>query len=125
MTLFDHFVFNIFQYYKPKYKNSANTISIVYITFLQGTLLLLLGVFFSIFFKQMNVGMMSPIKAWILFGIAIVFLYFKNWMSYSGKKRRVLNAKSVKKKAQHYNIWTLWMLPIGCIVLSILLLQKF
>ena len=53
MTLFDHFVFNIFQYYKPKYKSKANRIAILYITFLQMTLVLLLGVFFSIFFRQM------------------------------------------------------------------------
>lgn len=125
MTLFDHFVFNIFQYYKPKYKAKANVISIVYVTFLQASLVLLLGVFFSIFFSQMNVDTMSSTKAWTLFGIAIVVIYFKNWMSYSGRKRRVLNAKSTKKKAQNYNVWTLWLLPFGCIILSILLLQKF
>lgn len=125
MNLFDHFVFNIFQYYKLKYKSKANSISIIYITFLQGSLLLLLGVFFSIFFSQMNVDTMSSKKAWTLFGLTIIALYFKNWMSYSGRKRRVLNAKSTKKKAQIYNIWTLWLLPFGCITLAILLLQKF
>ncbi|PTM10312.1 MAG: hypothetical protein DA407_03915 [Bacteroidetes bacterium] len=125
MNLFDHFVFNIFQHYKPKYKSKANSISIIYITFLQGSILLLLGVFFSVFFSQMNVDMMSSKKAWTLFGLAIIALYFKNWMSYSGRKRRVLNAKSTKKKAQIYNIWTLWVLPFGCIALAILLLQKF
>ena len=125
MTLFDHFVFNIFQYYKPKYKNKANTISIVYITFLQLSLLLLLGVFFSIFFNQMNVDTMSSNKAWTLFGFAMIVLYFLNWMNYSGRKRRVLNAKSTKNKAKSYNIFTLWLLPLGFITLAVLLLQKF
>lgn len=125
MTLFDHFVFNIFQYYKPKYKKKANAISLFYITFLQSSLVFLLGVFFSIFFNQMNVNTMSSIKAWTLFCITVVVLYFMNWMNYGGRKRRVLNAKSIKKKAQHYNIWILWILPFGCIALSILLLQKF
>jgi len=125
MTLFDHFVFNVFQYYKPKYKSKANSISIIYITFLQSSLLLLLGVFFSVFFEQMNVSTMSSTKAWTLFVIAILILYFKNWMNYSGRKRRVLNAKSTKKKAQNFSIWTLWILPFGCITLAILLLQKF
>ena len=125
MTLFDHFVFNMFQYYKPKFKAKANVISLVYITFLQASLVLLLGVFFSIFLSQMNVDTMSSTKAWSLFVIAIVILYFKNWMSYSGRKRRVLNAKFTKKKAQNYSIWILWLLPFGCIILSILLLQKF
>ena len=125
MTLFDHFVFNIFQYYKPKYKAKANSISIVYITFFQASLLLLLGVFFSIFFRQMNVDIMSSKKAWTLLGLAIIVLYFINWMSYSGRKRRVLNAKSTKNKAQSYSIWVLWLLPVGCILLSLLLLQRF
>jgi len=125
MTLFDHFVFNIFQYYKPKYKKKANVISFIYITFLQASLVLLLAVFLSVFFDQMNVSTMSSSKAWTLFVIVIVVLYFMNWMNYGGRKRRVLNAKSIKKKAQHYNIWILWLLPFGCIALSILLLQKF
>lgn len=125
MTLFDHFVFNMFQYYKPKYKAKANSISIAYITLLHASLLLLLGVFFSVFLRQMNVDMMSAKKAWTLFSLIIMALYFYNWMSYSGRKRRVLNAKSTKKKAQQYNIWVLWILPFACIFLSIVLLQRF
>jgi len=115
----------MFKYYKPKFKDKAKVISLVYIHFLQASLVLLLGVFFSIFLSQMNVDTMSSTKAWSLFVIAIVILYFKNWMSYSGRKRRVLNAKFTKKKAQNYSIWILWLLPFGCIILSILLLQKF
>ena len=125
MTLFDHFVFNIFQHYKSKYKQRSNTIAILYITFLQSSLVLLLGVFFSIFFNQMHVNTIPSTKAWMLFVIMIAVLYFKNWMFYSGKKRRVLNAKSTKKKAQNFSIRILWLLPFGCIALSILLLQKF
>jgi hypothetical protein len=125
MTLFDHFVFNIFQYYKSKYKAKANIISIWYITFLQLSLLLLLGVFFSIFFNQMNVDTMSSNKAWSLFAIVVVALYFKNWLNYSGKKRRILNANSTKNKAKNFSVFSLWLLPIACIALAVLLLKKF
>jgi len=125
MTLFDHFVFNIFQYYKPKYKSKANRIAILYITFLQMTLVLLLGVFFSIFFRQMHLDIISATKSWTLFVLLVFILYFKNWMFYSGKKRRVLNAKLTKKRAQKYSIFTLWFLPFGCIALALLLSQKF
>ncbi|MEZ4797108.1 MAG: hypothetical protein R2785_08055 [Flavobacteriaceae bacterium] len=125
MTLFDHFVLNIFQHYKIKYKAKANIISIVYITFLQSSIVLLLGAFFSIFFKQMNVDTMSSNKAWTLFGITAIALYFLNWMNYSSRKRHVLNAKSTKKKAKNFGIITLWLLPFGCIALTILLLQNF
>jgi hypothetical protein len=86
---------------------------------------LLLGVFFAVFLNQMHVETMSSSKGWTLFVMAIFVLYFKNWMNYSGKKRRILNAKSTIKKTQNYNIWLLWLLPFGCIALSIILLQKF
>jgi hypothetical protein len=73
----------------------------------------------------MNVETMPSNKAWTLFVIAIVILYFMNWLNYSGRKRRVLNAKSTKMKAKNFSVFTLWLLPFGCIGLAILLLQKF
>lgn len=125
MTLFDHFVFNVFQYYRPRFKSKANQISILYVTFLQSSLMLLFGVFFSLFFKQMHIKMISSSKGWMLYFISIFVLYFTNWMSYTGKKRRILNANSTKSKAQNFSIWGLWILPLGCIALAIILLQNF
>ncbi len=125
MTIFDQLAISIFNHYKPRLKRKANTITVFYITLLQGSILLLLGVFFSEFFNQMKVNTMSSSNAWTLFVIAVVIIYFKNWMVYSGKRRLVLNAKSNKKKHTSYNVWVLWLLPFGCIALSILLLNKF
>ena len=124
MTTFDQFVISIFNYYKPRFKSKANTIAVFYISVLQSSILLLLGVFFAAFFRQMKVDTMSSLKAWTLFIMVSFFIYFKNWMMYSGKKRRVLNAKQTKRKSQQHNIWVLWLIPIGCILLSILLLTK-
>ena len=125
MTIFDQLAISIFNHYKSRLKRKANTITVFYITLLQGSILLLLGVFFSEFFNQMKVNTMSSSNAWTLFVIAVVIIYFKNWMVYSGKRRLVLNAKSNKKKHTSYNVWVLWLLPFGCIALSILLLNKF
>jgi len=124
MTIFDQFALNIFNHYKPRFKRKANAIAVFYMSLLQCSLLLLLGVFFSEFFKQMKVETMSSSNAWTLFVITSVIIYFKNWMVYSGKRRLVVNAKS-KKKYGSYNIWVLWLLPLGCIALSVLLLDKF
>jgi len=124
MTIFDQFALSIFNHYKPRFKRKANIIAVFYMSLLQSSLLLLLGIFFSEFFNQMKVETMSTSKAWTLFIITSVIIYFKNWMMYSGKRRLVVNAKS-KKKHSSYNIWVLWLLPIGCIALSILLLDKF
>ena len=125
MTIFDQFALSVFNHYKPRFKRKANTIAVFYMSLLQCSLLLLLGVFFSEFFNQMKVNTMSSSNAWTLFVIASVIIYFKNWMVYSGKRRLVLNAKSNKKKYSSYNVWVLWMLPLGCIAISILLLNKF
>lgn len=121
MSIFDQFVLSVFKFYKPRFKRKANAIAVFYITVLQASILLLLGVFFAAFFAQMHVDTMSSSKAWTLFGLAVAFIYFKNWMGYSGKKRNILNAKNTKRKSQHYSIWILWLLPLGCITLAVLL----
>ena len=123
MTVFDTMVFSMFNHYKIRFKRKANTISIFYISILQMAILLFLGVFFSIFFNQMNVETMSPNKAWVLFVIASIIIYFKNWIQYSGKKRRVLNAKSTRSKTKRFNVYVLWVLPFGIVAVSILLLK--
>ncbi|WP_283636354.1 hypothetical protein [Aquaticitalea lipolytica] len=124
MSFFDTLFFNVFNYYKnSRFKKSAINIALYYITIVQGSLLLLLGVFFSEFFNQMNVITMSSIKAWTLYVIAVVILLFKNWIQYSGKRRNILNAKQKRKSG--YSIWTLWLIPIICVFLSILMLKVF
>ena len=125
MTIFDQFALSVFNHYKARFKRKANAITVFYMSLLQCSLLLLLGVFFSEFFNQMKVNTMSSSNAWILFVIASVIIYFKNWMVYSGKRRLVLNAKSNKKKYSSYNVWVLWLVPFACIAISLMLLNKF
>ncbi|WP_460220231.1 hypothetical protein [Psychroserpens sp. MEBiC05023] len=124
MNTFDIFFFNVFQHYKPTKKKKANTIALFYISALQCSLILLSGIIISIFLDEMNTTTISSGKAWSLFVMACVFIYFKNWIQYTGKKRSILNAKRLKKhRPQHYNIWMLWFLLIGSLALSIILLQ--
>ncbi|AUP79787.1 hypothetical protein [Flavivirga eckloniae] len=113
MNLFDVLFYNIFSRYKAKYKQKANTIAITYVSVFQCSLLLLLGVFFAGFFRQMHMVTISREKAWILFALIAVFIFFKNWMQYTGKRRMMINAKMNKKKAQHYSLWLLWLLPLA------------
>jgi len=123
MTTFDIFFFSIFSYYKTRLKKKANTIAVFYISTLQIALIFLLGCFFAVFLNQIHVNTMSSSKAWTLFIITSAVIYFKNWIQYSGKKRMVLNAKTNKSKSQLYSIWLLWLLPIACIGLSIIILK--
>ena len=125
MTTFDKLFFHFFQYYKSKKSKKINEIATFYVTFLQSSLLLLLGVFFAGFFKQMNVQTMSSSKAWILFVLVVGFMYFKNWLYYGGRKRKVLNAKMLKNRKLEYNIWVLWFLPVVFLILAFVLSKAF
>lgn len=110
-------------FFKPKYKQKSNGIAIVYISVLQCALLLLLGVFLAKFFSQMNMTTMSKEKAWTLFAFTIAFVFFKNWMQYTGKRRMMIHAKMNKKVKPHYNIWLLLLLPIAILVLTYVFFQ--
>ncbi|NNC49422.1 MAG: hypothetical protein HKO01_02680 [Flaviramulus sp.] len=123
MTTFDILFFHFFQYYKTKKNKKANSIATFYVTFLQSSLLLLLGVFFAKFFRQMRMDTMSADKAWTLFVLVVIFLYFKNWMQYGGRRQKVLNAKMLKNKKLSYNIWMLWLLPLVILALTYVLFQ--
>ncbi|GAA3558214.1 hypothetical protein [Snuella lapsa] len=123
MTTFDTLFFHFFQYYKNKKNKKANSIAIFYISVLQIALVLLLGIFFAGFSRQMHMNTMSSDKAWTLFAIMGIFVYFKNWIQYSGRKRKVLNAKNLKNKKLTYNIWLLWFLPIVVLALAFVLYQ--
>ena len=124
MTVFDQLALSIFNFYKPRFKQKANAIAVFYLSLLQSSIVLVLGVFFAAFFRQMKVDTMSSSKAWTLFVIVVIIIYFKNWMSFSGKKRLRLNAKRTKQKTHQHNIWVLWLLPPACIALAFLLLTK-
>lgn len=124
MTLFDQLFFNSFNSYKNgTYKKKANTIAIVYITIVQASLLLVLGVFFAEFFHQMHVATMSATKAWVLFALASLLLYFINWIQYSGKKRKIMNANQKKKSG--YGVFTLWLIPAVAIFLAVIFMKAF
>ncbi|MFL1010806.1 hypothetical protein [Flavisericum labens] len=123
MTTFDALFFNVFQHYKTKKIKSASGIAVFYISFLQCSLLLVLGVFFTGFFRSMHVAVMSAGKAWTLFGLVVVSIYFKNWMKYGGRKRKVLNANMLKNKKLNYSIGLLWFLPMAILGLAFVLLQ--
>lgn len=123
MSTFDAIFFSVFKHYKTTHKQKANTIAILYLSLLQIALVLVLGVFFSIFLEQMHIDTFSASKGWTLFIMTSVFIYFRNWMVYSGRKRKVLNAKSNKNKQPMYSIWLLWLLLLGCVSLGIILLN--
>ena len=120
MNFFDQLYLTIFNRFKCRYKQKANTIALYYTSILQIALLFLGGVFFIKFLEQMKVVVMSSSNTWILFVLTSLILHFKNWVNYSGRKRRVLNAKLSNKKDLGYSMLILIALPIAITALSIL-----
>ncbi|ALJ05737.1 hypothetical protein APS56_11645 [Pseudalgibacter alginicilyticus] len=125
MTIFDTLFYNIFSHYKTGFKQKAVTIATMYVSVLQCLLLLLLGVFFAVFFRKMHVDGMSKDNAWTIFVLLSIFLFFKNWMQYTGKRRMMINTKMVKKKKVLYNIWLLLFLPVAILGLTFILFQAY
>lgn len=125
MNSFDILFYNVFTFFKPKYKQKSINIAVVYIAVLQTALVLLLGTFFAKFFNQMNMTTMSSDKAWAVFVLISIFLLFKNWMQYTGKRRMMINAKMTKKVHTSYSIWLLMFLPICIFVLTLILFKAF
>ncbi len=123
MNYFNQLHLTVFSRFKGRFKQKANTIALFYTSVLQIALLFLGGVFFIKFLEQMKVVVMSESNAWVLFIMTAVFIHFKNWISYSGRKRRVLNAKLSNKKGLEYSLFMLIVLPVGIIGLALLMLQ--
>ena len=123
MNYFNQLYLTVFSRFKGRFKQKANTIALFYTSALQIALLFLGGVFFIKFLEQMKVVVMSGSNAWLLFIMTAVFIHFKNWVNYSGRKRRVLNAKLSNKKSLEYSLFMLIVLPVGIIGLALLMLQ--
>ena len=123
MNYFNQLYITVFSRFKGRFKQKANTIAFYYISVVEIALLLLIGVFFNKFLDQMKVVFMTGADAWLLFIMTAVFIHFKNWVNYSGRKRRVLNAKLSSKKGLEYSSFLLIVLPIGIVGLSLLMLK--
>jgi H+/Cl- antiporter ClcA len=118
--MLDNYYISILKYYKGKLGRRSLNLALFYINFLELSVLLLLGTFFMAFARQMKLMTMSSYKFWTLFLIVGVFVIFKNWMRFNGKKRNVLNAKFKSKPMSIYLIWTL---PFASLLLAFVLYQ--
>ena len=98
MNYFNRLYLTTFNRFKARFRQKANTIALFYVSIVEIAIILLLGIFFIKFLDQMKVIIMNGTNGWLLFIILALFIHFKNWLSYSGRKRRIINAKlSIKK----------------------------
>lgn len=118
--MLDTFYISVLNHYKKRLGKRSLKLAQVYINFLEISLVLALGAFALAFASKMKISVMSSTKFWVLFSLIAVFIMFKNWMRYNGKKRNILNAKV---KSKPIPIYILWLLPLGSLTLGLILLQ--
>jgi len=119
-SFFDNYYISVFKHYKKSLGKRSLNIALFYITFLELSFILALAAFFKAFASQMKMSLMSSTKFWVLYVLIALFIIFKNWMRYNGKKRNILNAKF---KRNDTSIYLLWLLPLGCFAIALILLQ--
>ena len=100
MNLFDQFYISVYQIVKKHKPKLAAKVARFYVSLIQIGLFLLLGVFFMKFCEQMKLTFLTPPNAWLLFVGISLFIVFKNWMGYNGKKCSILFSTS-KRASQH------------------------
>ena len=118
--MLDRYYISVFNYYKKKLGKRSLKIALFYINLLELAILLVLVAFLLAFTSQMRFLTLSSTKLWTVYGLIALFVIFKNWMRYSGKKRNVLNAQL---KGNVASIYILWLLPFGCLIIAFALLQ--
>lgn len=123
MNYFNRLYLTTFNRFKARFRQKANTIALFYVSIVEIAIILLLGIFFIKFLDQMKVIIMNGTNGWLLFIILALFIHFKNWLSYSGRKRRILNAKLSIKKDLEFSLFVLISLPLGLLGLSLIMLE--
>jgi hypothetical protein len=123
MNYFNRLYLTTFNRFKARFRQKANTIALFYVSIVEIAIILLLGIFFIKFLDQMKVIIMNGTNGWLLFIILALFIHFKNWLNYSGRKRRILNAKLSIKKDLEYSLFVLISLPLGLLGLSLIMLE--
>lgn len=118
--MLDSFYISILNHYKKGLGKKSLKLALLYINLLELAVILALAAFALAFASQMKMATMSSTKFWVLYGLIGLFVIFKNWMRYNGKRRNILNAKS---KSQRMSIYLLWILPLGCLIIAFILLQ--
>ena len=124
MTIFNKLYLYIFSVYKDKHKQKANTLALYYTSILQISLVFLLGSFLAAFLNQMHASVVSQSQAITVLIIAAICIHFSNWMLYSGKSRKELNAKYAKTTKITYSVKILLFLPVIAVLFAFILLMS-
>ena len=120
MNFFDRLYLSVFQQVKQYKPKLAARWALFYVSVFQLALCLFFGIFFMKFSKQMKLNILDDTSLWIVSLGIIVFIFFKNWMSYNGKKRNILISRNTKG-TKPYSAITLIVFILALFALSFIL----
>ena len=120
MNFFDRLYLSVFHQVKQFKPKLAARWARLYVSFFQLALCLLFGIFFMKFSKQMKLNILDDTSLWIVSLGITVFIFFKNWMSYNGKKRNILMSRNTKG-LKPYSAYTLIVFLFALFALSFIL----
>lgn len=120
MNFFDRLYLSVFQQVKQYKPKLAARWALFYVSVFQLALCLFFGIFFMKFSKQMKLNILDDTSLWIVSLGITVFIFFKNWMSYNGKKRNILISRNTKK-SKPYSAYTLIVFLLALFALSFIL----
>jgi len=118
--MFDQFYISFLNSFKDRFRKASVKLSYWYICLLELSFYGMLVSFFAAFSSQMHINTIDGNKTAILLVLGSLFVCFKNWMRYNGKRRHVLNA-SIKKKS--VKALVLIVLPFVFLMLTFLFYQ--
>jgi hypothetical protein len=120
MNFFDRLYLSVFHQVKQYNPKLAARWARFYVSVFQLALCLLFGIFFMKFSKQMKLKTLDDTSLWIVSVGTIGVVFFKNWMSYNGKKRNILMSRNTKGP-KPYSAFTLILFLLALFALSFIL----
>ena len=114
--ILDHLFASAHYCFRNKSKTFRNNFAFYYMLLFQILFLLLLGLFFNAFGRQLNINTLSNNQYIFIATSSFVIVLYRSWMVYTGKRRLLILSKT-KQKFTPFGIFKL-----SCIILLLLIL---
>lgn len=114
--ILDHLFASAHFCFKNKSKTFKNNFAFYYMLLFQLLFLLLLGLFFNAFSRQLNINTLSNNQYAFIATFSFIIVLYRSWMVYTGKRRLLLLSKT-KQKFTPFGIFKL-----SCVLLLLLIL---
>ncbi|MFD0861982.1 hypothetical protein ACFQ1M_07170 [Sungkyunkwania multivorans] len=129
MNFFDQLFYKVLRYYQERARKGhfkkAISKAVLYISFLQISTLLLVGLILVKLIGRSYAFSMTETNGWTLFILSSIGIYFYNTLHYNGRKRMKIKSEMIGGHKKTTQIWIYWVVPFAMQALIIIFLQAF